>query len=116
MAYPNTTSQSLHTLKINKVPDKRTFEKMQEDNLVNANELYLVEGNSGSGLLVTLTQNNGNLSANHTYTEIDTAFRNGNVILVNFAGYSLALEGYFPSGNAYIFRNFNLNSSSNTLH
>ena len=44
MAYPNTTSQSLHTLKINKVPDEGTFEKMQEDNLVNANELYLVEG------------------------------------------------------------------------
>ena len=46
MAYPNKTSQSLHTLKINKVPDEATFEQMQEDNLVKANELYLVEGDS----------------------------------------------------------------------
>lgn len=124
MAYPNTTSQSLHTLKINKVPDADTFEKMQEDHLVNANELYLVEGDGGSGgiLWVTLTEDqNEDIIANYTFTEVDTAIQAGNTVVVELENNRiLYLEEYYedpthhPMG--YCFSDVKIDSLNSSIY
>jgi len=79
------TSQNLSTLVINKVESEDVYNYMKDNNLLNDNELYLTPDNSSALLkpfkvTITGTESDGTTtySSDKTYTQIKTAFDDGN--------------------------------------
>ena len=87
MAVQKTNTQNLSSLIINKVDSKDTFQSMVTNNLVNANELYLVQSELGEDSEIfpvefELEDNGQNITAtcNKTLTEIFQAIEDGYLI------------------------------------
>ena len=84
MAVQKTNTQNLSSLIINKVDSKDTFQSMVTNNLVNANELYLVQSELGEDSEIfsvefELEPDGSSLTAtcNKTYAEIFQAMEDG---------------------------------------
>lgn len=66
------TNQNINNLIINKVPSPQVFQKMREQNLINDNELYLVDGSEFNKVTFNVTENQSSFTIPFDFNGIET--------------------------------------------